>query len=213
MERRRVRPGPAGTRRRDGGGAPAVAAATTAPAATAVTDAAPPATSVAPADAGAVPAATTAAAANPLPAAAPAPTTPATTAAATGTAPGSVAPRAAPTAGPAAPAAATGNVVITASEDAWFKVSAYDPAVGKVVTVKTGVLAKGERYVPPPTPGLRLWTGRAGALTITVDGRPIPPLGGPVETVKNVSLDANDLRARLASHIVPAPGRAGPPVG
>ena len=131
-----------------------------------------------------------------------------------------------PAAGPAPPAtaaatvpppagapAATGSVVITASEDAWFKVSVYDPAAGKVVTVKTGVLAKGERYVPPATPGLRLWTGRAGALQVTVDGRAIPPLGGPVETVKNVSLDPADLRARLAAQPSAAPGRAGPPVG
>ncbi len=111
---------------------------------------------------------------------------------------------------PVAPA--TGSVVITANADAWFKVSVYDPAVAKVVTVKTGVLAKGERYIPPPTPGLRLWTGRAGALAITVDGRAIPPLGGPVETVKNVSLDARDLRTRLVAP-APLPGRAGPPIG
>ncbi len=111
---------------------------------------------------------------------------------------------------PVAPA--TGSVVITANADAWFKVSVYDPAVAKVVTVKTGVLAKGERYIPPPTPGLRLWTGRAGALAITVDGRAIPPLGGPVETVKNVSLDARDLRMRLVAP-APLPGRAGPPIG
>jgi len=113
----------------------------------------------------------------------------------------------------AVPPAAAGTVVITASEDAWFKVSVYDAAAGKVVTVKTGVLAKGERYAPPPTPGLRLWTGRAGALRIAVDGRQVPPLGGPVETVKNVSLDPADLRTRLASQPLPAPGRAGPPVG
>ncbi len=111
----------------------------------------------------------------------------------------------------AAPVAA-GSVVITATEDAWIKVSVFDPAIGKVVGVKTGVLAKGERYVPPPTPGLRLWTGRAGALTITVDGRAVPPLGGPVETVKNVSLDARDLRARVVAP-TPLPGRAGPPLG
>jgi cytoskeletal protein RodZ len=209
--------------------APAVATTATAPVTVATTETAggtadpnavPPATSAAPAGDGNVPpAATAAVSANPLPTAVPPATAtpataaPVTAAAATGAAPGTVTPHAASTVAPAAPTAATGNVVITASEDAWFKVSVYDPAVAKVVTVKTGVLAKGERYVPPPTPGLRLWTGRAGALTITVDGRPIPPLGGPVETVKNVSLDASDLRARLASHTVPAPGRAGPPVG
>ena len=124
---------------------------------------------------------------------------------------GADAPAAVPAAGvPALPVAAVtattspaapGDVVITASEDAWFKVSVYDPAAGKVLTVKTGVLAKGERYVPPARPGLRLWTGRAGALAITVGGRQIPPLGGPVETVKNVSLDPADLRGRLAAPV------------
>jgi cytoskeleton protein RodZ len=145
------------------------------------------------------------------------PTAPATAGA---DAPLTAGPATAPVATPAGTAAisaptgapvTTGSVVITANEDAWIKVSVFDPAVGKVVAVKTGVLAKSERYVPPPTPGLRLWTGRAGALAITVDGRAVPPLGGPVETVKNVSLDARDLRARLVAP--PLPGRAGPPVG
>ncbi len=135
----------------------------------------------------------------------------------------SAAPTATPAALPTAPAAATGApaaamttsspVVITANEDAWIRITVFDPAAGKVVAVKTGVLAKGERFVPPATTGLRLWTGRAGALAITVDGRPVPPLGGPVETVKNVSLDPGDLRARVAPPSIPAPGRAGPPVG
>lgn len=116
-------------------------------------------------------------------------------------------PAAAPVPAAAVPAA-PGGVVITASEDAWFKVSVYDAAAGKVVTVKTGVLGKGERYIAPAMPGLRLWTGRAGALAISVDGRAVPPLGGPVETVKNVSLDAADLRARLAG--APASGVAPP---
>ncbi|QYE36063.1 helix-turn-helix domain-containing protein [Polymorphobacter sp. PAMC 29334] len=102
---------------------------------------------------------------------------------------------------PAAPG--SGHIVITASDDAWFRISAYDATARKVVTVKTGVLAKGEHYEVTPVPGQRLWTGRAGALQISVDGRALPPLGGPVETVKNVSLDAADLRARLAAPATP----------
>jgi cytoskeleton protein RodZ len=98
-----------------------------------------------------------------------------------------------------APTGGGGRVVITASDDAWYRISAYDPTAHKVVTVKTGVLAKGEHYDVTAVPGQRLWTGRAGALQISVDGRALPPLGGPVETVKNVSLDAVDLRARLAA--------------
>lgn len=137
---------------------------------------------------------------------------PATTPAATTTpAPATTMPTPTPTPLPATPTAAmptpaatgvaTGpsRVSITASEDAWYRISGFDPAVGKVVTVKTAVLAKGERYDIPATPGLKLWTGRAGALRVSVDGRALPPLGGPVETIKNVSLDAPDLLARAAA--------------
>ncbi len=100
------------------------------------------------------------------------------------------------------PGAIGGRVVITASDDAWYRISAYDAEAHKVVTVKTGVLAKGEHYDVTGVPGQRLWTGRAGALQISIDGRILPPLGGPVETVKNVSLDAADLRAHAAAPVI-----------
>lgn len=120
----------------------------------------------------------------------------------TATAPPATSPAATPPAATAVPATAGGRVVITANEDAWYRISAYDAEMHKVVTVKTGVLAKGERYDVTAVPGQRLWTGRAGALQISVDGRALPPLGGPVETVKNVSLDPTDLRARLAASAI-----------
>lgn len=99
--------------------------------------------------------------------------------------------------GIAPPVAGSGTVVITASEDAWFRVSKWDAAANKVVAIKTGVLAKGERYVVPAVLGLKLWTGRAGALALSIDGHAVPSLGGPVETVKNISLDPVALRARI----------------
>ena len=105
------------------------------------------------------------------------------------------------------PPAADGQVLITASNDVWFRISRLDPAIGKIVTIKTGALAKGDRYAPPALPGLKLWTGRAGALAIAVDGHLVPALGGPVETVRNVSLDPGDLRARLAAPAPSAPPR------
>jgi len=97
---------------------------------------------------------------------------------------------------PAAPpvGAATGApVVITASEDVWIKV--YDSAERK--TVKMGILAPGESYaVPAGRDDLLLWTGRAGALRVTVGGRTLPALGGPRETVQDVSLSPTALLAR-----------------
>ena len=48
-------------------------------------------------------------------------------------------------------------------------------------------------------PGLLLWTGKAGVLKVIVGGRAIPPLGKPVETVRDVSLAPADLLARIAT--------------
>ena len=131
------------------------------------------------------------------------------------------APIAAPVSGtqvavPVAPVAA-GPVVLTASEDVWIKI--YDKATR--TSAKIGILKAGESFaVPIDPPGLQLWTGKAGALTVTVNGKPIPPLGGPVQTIRDVSLSAADLLARTtpvaagpvaarpvaAAPVVPRPG-------
>ena len=92
-------------------------------------------------------------------------------------------------------AGASGPVVLTATEDVWIKV--YDRATR--TSAKIGILKAGETFaVPTDPPGLLLWTGKAGALQVSVGGRAIPPLGGPVETVRDVSLAAADLVARAA---------------
>ena len=99
----------------------------------------------------------------------------------------------APAADPAAAAPVTGAVVITATDDAWFKV--YSGTDG--TTVKMGILRAGESFaVPGDRPGLKLWTGKAGALRIAVGARTLAPLGAPDQMVKDVSLDAADLLAR-----------------
>lgn len=87
---------------------------------------------------------------------------------------------------------AGGPVVITATEEAWIKV--YDAANQ---TVKMGILQAGESYQVPADRGdLQLWTGRAGALRITVGGRAIPALGAIDQTVQGVSLAPGALLAR-----------------
>lgn len=102
-------------------------------------------------------------------------------------------PAAAPVPAGVAQSTAAGPVVITATEDTWIKV--YDQAERK--TVKMGILAPGESYtVPADRSDLLLWTGRAGALKLTVGGRPVPPLGGLRETVQDVSLAPASLLAR-----------------
>jgi cytoskeletal protein RodZ len=91
---------------------------------------------------------------------------------------------------------AGGPVIITAREDVWVKI--YDAAGSP--SDKIGIMKAGERFqVPADRPGLMLWTGKAGALSISVAGRQLPPLGGMVETVRNVSLAPADLLARSAA--------------
>lgn len=112
----------------------------------------------------------------------------------------------------AAPVAAigAGPVVLTATEDVWIKV--YDRATR--TSAKIGILKTGETFaVPNDPPGLLLWTGKAGALAVTVNGKPIPPLGGPVETVRDVSLAAADLLARAAPPASRAPAQLPPRPG
>jgi cytoskeletal protein RodZ len=115
----------------------------------------------------------------------------------TGIAPVAVAAPGAPAATAGAPVAAgaTGPVVLTATEDVWIKI--YDRATR--TSAKIGILKTGETFaVPAELPGLLLWTGKAGALQVSVGGRKLPPLGGPVETVRDVSLAPADLLARAA---------------
>ncbi|MEY2883491.1 MAG: hypothetical protein RL490_1215, partial [Pseudomonadota bacterium] len=92
------------------------------------------------------------------------------------------------------PAAVPGGpVVLTAREDVWIKIYDRDTRT----SARIGILKAGESYtVPADQPGLLLWTGKAGALAVTVGGRALPPLGGPVQTVRDVSLTAADLIAR-----------------
>lgn len=106
-----------------------------------------------------------------------------------------------------APAAVAtgGQVVLTANEDVWIKI--YDRSTR--TSAKIGILKSGETFVvPAEPPGLLLWTGKAGALTVTVGGRAIPPLGRLAEGVRDVSLAASDLLARTAPPAVAPPAVA-----
>lgn len=104
---------------------------------------------------------------------------------------------------PAPAAVATGPVVLTAREEVWVRIA--DPAAPQ--SFKTGTLAAGESLtLPPDQPGLKLWTGKAGALLVSVGGRELPPMGGPIERLRGISLAAADLVARSA----PAPAVVAP---
>lgn len=87
-------------------------------------------------------------------------------------------------------------IVLTALEDVWVRV--YDPASSSVPISR--VMQAGERFEVPSDPrGLLLWTGKAGALEVRIDGALLPPLGGPVQTLRDIRLTPEGLRAQSGS--------------
>src|SRR5579884_4313258 len=102
------------------------------------------------------------------------------------------APAARPAAAPAPPPAGP-RVVIKALADCWIQVRAPDQTV-----VFSRVLKSGETYKVPARPGLFLRTGNAGALEITVDGKPVPSIGGIGTLRRDVLLEPEALAAGTA---------------
>jgi len=81
-----------------------------------------------------------------------------------------------------------GSIVIRAVADSWVQVRDAEGAL-----VMTRVLRPGDVYAVPDRPGLTLVTGNAGGLEISVDGRPVPSIGGPGDVVRGVVLDGQRL--------------------
>lgn len=170
--------------------APAVGSAGTAP---------PPPPSAAAAPGAVAPPPPPAAASTPVP-------SPGAAAAATGSAasaPGAAA-SAPPPAGGAASAPASGQVFgattgpshieIRATQDSWIQVR---DANGQLLL--TRVLHPGDVYRVPDQPGLKMVTGNAGGLAITVDGAAAPSLGATGKVLHDVPLDAQRLMAGTAA--------------
>lgn len=101
---------------------------------------------------------------------------------------------AAPAADPSAP------VTVTAREEVWLRIS------DGTETFFMGTMTAGQTMALPAGRAWQLRTGRAGALDVTAGGSAIPPLGGPAEQVRNLSLKPEDLLARQSA--APAPGLA-----
>lgn len=98
-----------------------------------------------------------------------------------------------PTASAAAPTPApapAGPVLLTATDAVWIKVT---DASGQAIVQKE--LKTGETYaVPPGTPEPKLTFSRPEALTVSVGGVAVPPLGPPARLVKNALLTPEALR-------------------
>jgi cytoskeleton protein RodZ len=79
--------------------------------------------------------------------------------------------------------------------DCWVQVRAADQAI-----IFSRVLKSGETYHVPGQAGLFLRTGNAGALAITVDGKPAPSIGAIGTLRRNVALDPDELIGGTAVH-------------
>jgi cytoskeleton protein RodZ len=79
------------------------------------------------------------------------------------------------------------RIVIRATTESWIKIRDANQTV-----LREGFLKAGETYDVPDHPGVSMRTGNAGGLYITVDGKPVPPIGG-MGAVKNILLDPQAL--------------------
>jgi hypothetical protein len=87
----------------------------------------------------------------------------------------------------------------------WLRI--YDEAGERL---KDGLMKKGENYTLPATArNPMILTGRPQALTVTVGGKAIAPLGPPDRTISDVPVSAEALLARAAPASAPVPGAAG----
>ncbi|WP_375196620.1 helix-turn-helix domain-containing protein [Sphingobium sp.] len=104
---------------------------------------------------------------------------------------------------PATPVVQT--VVFTANDDVWLRI--YDEAGERL---KDGLMKKGENFtLPASAKNPMILTGRPQALTVTVGGKAIAPLGPPDRTISDVPVSAEALLARAALAPVPVSGAAG----
>ncbi len=85
------------------------------------------------------------------------------------------------------------RIVLAATVDSWIQIRDADHSL-----LFTGLLKPGEQYRVPDRPGLSMRVGNAGGLNVTIDGKPVPPLG-PAGAVRNVvsSLRRWRLQARF----------------
>lgn len=109
-----------------------------------------------------------------------------------------------PAAIPAAPSDAGGQprvfgetgghrIVIRATADSWIQVRDTSGTV-----VFTRVMRAGDSYNVPNRGGLSLYTGSAGALEFTVDGKIAPSVGQPGTVRRDITLDPDRLLAGTA---------------
>jgi hypothetical protein len=108
---------------------------------------------------------------------------------------------------PAPDLASPSRVVLRASEDCWIEIRDNS---GQIVASR--LMHKGDAFPVPPRQGLTLTVGNAGALTVLVDGSPMPPLGKTGMVRHDVPLDPDHgIAPAAAANPAPAPAGTGSP--
>ena len=100
---------------------------------------------------------------------------------------------------PAVPAG--GQVVLTASDDVWMRVYDADDK-----TLYLGTMKPGKSFTVPATakdPMINV--GRPDKLAVTLDGKPVPPLGSGERAIKDVKIGGTAIAGRLAGAPVATP--------
>ncbi|HVH76439.1 MAG TPA: DUF4115 domain-containing protein, partial [Stellaceae bacterium] len=131
----------------------------------------------------------------PAPAAAPPGATASAAKPAVGTPPAEIAaasppPAKAPAADSPPAGADASRILIRATADSWIEVK---DAAGAVLY--TRVLKAGDSYPVPDKPGVTMDTGNAGGLALSLDGKPLPALGGQGVVRRHIALDPQALAA------------------
>lgn len=90
-----------------------------------------------------------------------------------------------------APVLPDARIVVTASSDSWVEIR----ELRTDAWVWGKLLRAGETYAVPDRQDLKMKTGNAGGLTISVDGASVPAIGASGEVVRNVILDPDRLKA------------------
>lgn len=97
--------------------------------------------------------------------------------------------------GPAVAGPVGGAVVLSATDNVWVKI--YDAENKRLYENE---MKAGDSFtVPTDANKPMIVTGRPQMLTVTVGGKPIPPLGGADKTIADVELTAASLLARPAA--------------
>jgi len=100
------------------------------------------------------------------------------------------------------PSTARGPVILTATDTVWLKI--YDENGDRLFEKE---MQAGEKYtVPADAKKPQILTGRPDALTVTVGGKTVPPLGTAERTIKDVEISAASLLARNSNSAPPATG-------